>query len=359
MKRFWQFSVAVLLGVVSLSPVFAQQPLQPAPQRQANANAQLQQNQDQLNRQGVVNEGVNQAQGVNRNPGQGGLAELQQQQRNQQQQQLQADIQSVPGLGARINGAAAMQPDLNAQRAELANVPLENFGLNNGATGNNMQPGYSRHGMDQLLGSGAGFTPANLSPLYGTSSLEEGILTGEARYLQGAGEYNRNTAEALKAREQARALYLQNARTGLKTYFELKEINAKYRAANAPLPLTKETLDRWVQQDQPARLNRREYNVDTGRISWPSLLMTAPFDAERIQLEALFARRTASEFGVASDFYRQVDQETDRMEARLKSYLQHGEKFFSDQEYMVAKNFLASLANEARLAPDLHGLAAN
>jgi hypothetical protein len=355
MKRFWQYSLAILLGVASYAPLSAQQP-QPrvvGGQQAANPaapfripNGQLQQNQIQQNQ----NNGINPAQGVNRFPGQGGPRDAQRNQQflgtNQQGQNFNNNQNAVDEFGARVDRA-------NQVIADQLDIDVPQ-------NGNFLQPSHSQRGMDQLMGSGPGFSPANLTPMYGgTSSIEEGILTGEARYLQGAGDYNRNTAEALKAREQARAIYLQNVRTGLKTYFELKEINAKYRAATAPMPLTKEKLDQWNLQDQPVRLSRREYNVDTGRIVWPAVLMTAPFDAERIQLEALFARRTANEFGVASDFYRMVDLATDAMSARLKTYLQNGDKFFNDQEYMAAKNFLESLANEARLAPDLHGLAAN
>jgi hypothetical protein len=212
---------------------------------------------------------------------------------------------------------------------------------------------------DRLIGSGPGFYGGNYGYGYHASTLEEGIRTGEGNLLRGAGEYNRNTAEALKAREQARAMYFDNAYAGLKTYFELKRINANYRAEMAPPAVTKEKLDFWNQQDQPERLSRREYNVDTGRVQWPAVLMTPAFDAQRNQLENLFARRTANEFGVNSDFYRMVHRETNRMQDMLKSYLHSSDKFFSDQEYMAAKNFLDSLANEARLAPDLNGLVAN
>lgn len=352
MKRFWHYSVAALLGCVSLSPALAQQANQNAPFR--IPNGQLQQNQIQQAQQNPAN-GINQAQGVNRNPGQDRLQDVPRNQQflgnNQQGQNFNNNQNAVDEFGARVDVANQRIADqLGLDVPQNQNQP----------GGGVLQPSHSRRGMDQLYGSGPGFTPANFSTMYGgTSSLEEGILTGEARYLQGAGEYNRNTAEALKAREQARALYLENARTGLKTYFELKEINAKYRAAMAPVPLTKEKLDQWNREDQPERLTRREYNVDTGTIAWPSVLATAPFDASRTQIEALFARRTANEYGVSSDFYRMVHQETERMSATLKSYLRSEDKFFSDQEYMAAKNFLDSLANEARLAPDLQGLAAN
>lgn len=191
------------------------------------------------------------------------------------------------------------------------------------------------------------------------STEAEGYFTGQGRLLQGAGQYNKDTATAMVLREQARSMYQDNYRDGLKTYFDLKRINAQYRAEMAPTPVSKEKLDQWNLDDQPNRLSKREYNSDNGRLQWPSVLMTPVFEAYRTQLEDLFARRTANEFGVNSDFYRLVNHDASAMRNILKAYLRSEERFFTDQEYIAAKNFLDSLAHEARLAPDLDGLAAN
>ncbi|WP_254507014.1 hypothetical protein [Anatilimnocola floriformis] len=209
---------------------------------------------------------------------------------------------------------------------------------------------------DTIVGSAGGY--------YGNygwhaSTEAEGYYTGQARLLQGAGDYNKNTAAAMVLREQARGMYQDNYRDGLKTYFDLKRINADYRAETAPAPLTKEKLDEWNKQDQPSRLTKREYNSDSGQVRWPSVLMTPAFDNYRAQVEELFARRTANEYGLTSDFYRSVQRDTTAMQTILKAHLKSEDRFFTDGEYMAAKNFLASLAHEARLAPDLDGLVAN
>ncbi len=206
---------------------------------------------------------------------------------------------------------------------------------------------------------GPGYIDGGYSFRSHASTEAEGILSGQGRLLQGAGEYNRNTAAALLLREQARALYQDNYRNGLKAYFDLKRINASYRAEMAPPPLSKEKLDEWNRQELPMRLTKREYNSDSGRVQWPAVLQISLFDAHRYELEALFARRTASEFGVTSDFYRMVQQDATAMKETLKAYLRNQEKFFTDQEYIAAQNFLNSLTHEARLAPDLDGLVAN
>jgi hypothetical protein len=366
MKRFWQISVGMVLGLASISPSMGQQATTPQHNGQNAYNKQFrapipprvpvgqQQAQAQQQQTNPVNGGALQAQGVNRVPGQQGV--VTQQPQNQQflgnNQQAAAPVQpqnQLDEFGANVNQANRVIAAENQRQQALSN----------GNT-NTLQNGTQGAGNEQLYANDSGFVPANLTGSYGgTSSIEEGILSGQGRAMQGAGEYNRNSAEAMKALEQARALYLENARTQLKTYFELKELNAKYKSARMPMPISKEKLDEWNRDDQPERLSRRQYNSDTGRVQWPSCLMVAAFDDYRMEVDALFARRTANEYGVSSDFYRAVHQESAKMQNILKAYLRSEERFFTDQEYIAAKNFLDSLAHEARLAPDLDGLAAN
>lgn len=192
-----------------------------------------------------------------------------------------------------------------------------------------------------------------------SSTLEEGMLTGSARLLEGVGRMNALNAEAFTRYQEGYAKALENKQRYVKTYFETKRLNASYRAENMPAPLSKEKLDEWNQKDQPERLTRREYNTDTGRVQWPALLQSEVFDRNRGMLEDLFARRTANEFGVSSPFYRQVHNNAGYMKSQLRAYLRGQDKWFSDQEYIAAQNFLDSLQHEARMAPDLDGLAAN
>lgn len=212
--------------------------------------------------------------------------------------------------------------------------------------------------IEQALGSNRGWGSGPYNTLDGSATYEESLYAGPARYLQGAGSYNRNTAEAIRTLESAKAMYYENERARIKTYFDIKQMNADYRAAQF-VPISKEKLDEWNRQDQPERLTRAQYNVDTGSLRWPALLQTQVFDDQRIKLEDLFARRTANEFGPDSDFYRQVTQATDVVKSRLKEYLRSNDKFFTDEEYVAAQKFLNSLSHEARLAPDMEGLAAN
>lgn len=192
-----------------------------------------------------------------------------------------------------------------------------------------------------------------------SSTIEEGSLTGQARVLHAAGLYNLLSAEAYDRLQDGYAKALDNRQRYVKTYFETKRLYASYKAETMPAPLSKEKLDEWNRQEQPGRLSRREYNSDTGVVQWPAVLQARIFDNDRLLLEDLFARRTANEYGVNSPFYRSVKMSTAQLRDQLKSFLRSDNKFFSDQEYVAAQNFLNSLQQEARIAPDLDGLAAN
>lgn len=191
------------------------------------------------------------------------------------------------------------------------------------------------------------------------STLQEGILTGQARYLHSLGLYNQLTADALVRREEARTRALENEHLRVATHFKIKQINADYRAQYKPQPLSKAVLDQRNLRDQPKRLTSREYNVDSGSLQWPAALQAAPFDGHRLAIDNLFGRRTAGEFGPNSQFYLEVSNTTAQMKDMLLKYSKSPDCWFRQQEYVGAKNFLDSLTQEARLAPNLEGLAAN
>ena len=192
-----------------------------------------------------------------------------------------------------------------------------------------------------------------------SSTFEEGILTGQARLLHGQGLYNQLTADAYVRAQDGYKKQLENRQTEVATYFKVKQLNADFRAQNMPRALSKEKLDQWNRQDQPNRLARHEYNTDTGVLQWPAVLQAEAFSGYRLALDELYARRAAGDYGVNSPFYQQVNQNTSQMRDMLKKFLKSEQRFFTPQEYTAAQNFLNGMLQEARLAPDLDGLAAN
>ncbi len=192
-----------------------------------------------------------------------------------------------------------------------------------------------------------------------SSTVEEGVLTGQARYLHGMGLYLQLREDARNRYEEARAKAIMNEQLRVSTYFKLKTINVEYRAQYKPQVLTKAVLDQRNLADQPKRLSSREYNVDSGSLQWPAALQAKEFDRHRLVLDTLFNRRTAGEFGPNSQFYLNVNTTTSQMKDMLLKYYKSPDRWFGQQEYVGAKNFLDGLTQEARLAPNLEGLAAN
>jgi hypothetical protein len=345
MTRFWHYSVALLLGCVTFAPAWAQQNQAQNDNIQQAADLLLQQ---QAAAQVNPNAGVKPAQGVNALPGQGRVPPPPNNLGNNMQGQPFINPDNLldewgAPLRQRQNQLGQRNQMLINRAQQLRQQGQQNMNNGSGLADQNQQGG--------IVGA------AYMGGLGGAATIEESILTGQARHLQGAGEYNRNSADAIKTLQLAQAIALENARTGLKTYFELKQMNLDYRYAKNG-PLTKEKLDEWNRQDQPTRLSPAEYNIDTGSIRWPALLQVQVFDDQRIVLEELFARRTANDFGPKSDFYRQVATSTQILKDRLKEALRSNDKFFNDEEYVTAQNFLSSLTHEARLAPILDGLVA-
>ena len=191
------------------------------------------------------------------------------------------------------------------------------------------------------------------------STYEEGVLTGQARYLHGLGLYYQLREDARNRYEEARSKFYDNEKKRVSTYFEIKAINEARRAEKAPPVLTKAVIDEWVRQSQPKRLTPREYNVDSGSLQWPAALQAKEFDAQRLVIDNLFSRRTAGEFGTNSRFYLETRNRTSLMKDMLLKYLKSPDCWFGQQEYMGARNFLDSVSQEALLAPNLEGLAAN
>lgn len=175
----------------------------------------------------------------------------------------------------------------------------------------------------------------------------ESYYRGAADYVRARGEFNRNTSEALINVEEARKRFLENKKLSTQTYFEMKRINQQYRdEVRKPAP-TPEQIRRMAKAGVPDRADGSELNAATGKIHWPALLQTKPFDDYRAALDELFAARTVENSGVGSAHYHQVKRVTGAMKDELKRYLHD----LDPSEYLDARKFIDKLAHEARFAP--------
>jgi len=200
-------------------------------------------------------------------------------------------------------------------------------------------------GAQTTFGNGANGVPGTVD-----GSLAEGIGAMEA----GAGQYNLNTALAVRALEDARSRYIANYRAAMEMRYAVKTANDQYRAQKfARERMNPELLSRVIQDKLPDRLSAGEYDPRNGALKWPAALMAPEFAADRAAINAAFAQRHPEDVGMTSIFYRDVSQRTQRMHNVM---LQHLDQL-STTDSIAARKFLSSLEMEARHLPEQIGLA--
>jgi hypothetical protein len=176
-------------------------------------------------------------------------------------------------------------------------------------------------------------------------------LYGMGKLAHGVGDYNLNTARAIREIEEARARNIQNHKLAVETWFDLKRQNKQFRADELR-PLTPEQVSRIIEMQRPDRLTIAQYNPITGKLSWPAALLGAAFASEREALEHGFGTRTSRDSGPQSKFHLMVRQTTESMLAKLRDRID----LFSPNEFITAKKFLVGLRYEAQTPADATSL---
>ena len=178
---------------------------------------------------------------------------------------------------------------------------------------------------------------------YHSSTAAEGAMRGMGSLVRSQGQANLDNSAAAINYSAARRNEIENRKIATDTYFEMRQANKDYRAAERRPRPKMEDLVRYAQAGKPKRLSPSELDIVTGRINWPKLLLSDKFAAERGELEEAFSRR-ASESTSGVDGYTKIGEATKAMLAELKEQVRQ----VPPSDYMVAKRFLESLAYEAR-----------
>ncbi len=174
----------------------------------------------------------------------------------------------------------------------------------------------------------------------------ESYARGMADVARSAGQYNLATSAAAINVTEAQRNYIQNRDEWTNTYFQMRQANRAYRAAERGPKPSMEDLVRYAQAGKPKRLSPSELDTVSGGITWPTLLRTDAYSEGREQLESLFAQR--AEAGVlTADAYLKVKQVTGKMLEDLKGQVWD----VPQTDYIAAKNFLQSLAYAASQPP--------
>lgn len=187
-------------------------------------------------------------------------------------------------------------------------------------------------------------------PYYGgyvddrASTYEESVMRGMSDAVRSAGEYNLSTSEAAINYEQARSMNFENRLQGTNTYFEMRQINSSYRAAERGPQTTQEDAIRNAADQAPDRMTKTDLDPLTGDIVWPIVLQTDLFADLRNQLDTRYRDRAMSSGAIGADSFFEIQQLTEQMLALLKENVAN----FPPQGYTEAKSFLEALSYESR-----------
>jgi hypothetical protein len=177
-------------------------------------------------------------------------------------------------------------------------------------------------------------------------------LGGMAAYTRAAGQYNLTSSMAAVNYQQAYTQWLGNRKLKEQTYFDMRRMNASYRAEQEMMHphATQDQLIEFAKKRAPTRLSANDFDPPHGVINWPPVLKGKDFDDNRHELEGLFATAAAdpSDAGLGTqncrDIQRAVTQLSDKLHSKIKDY--------SPDEYIPASKFLKSLGYEARFPAD-------
>ncbi|HXT61155.1 MAG TPA: hypothetical protein VN699_21120 [Pirellulales bacterium] len=190
---------------------------------------------------------------------------------------------------------------------------------------------------------------------FGAGSTAAGsFLAGSAMLTQAAGQYNLNTAKGATYYQQAYTQWINNQKLREQTYFDMRRMNASYRAEmemQRPHPTT-DQLVVFSKSRDPERLKAEQLDPATAAVNWSSTLKEPEFAAERAKIEELFAQRLADpqDAGLGTHNYRDIERAVAAMNDTLHSKVGQ----IGADEYIAAHKFLQSLGYEARFAPESH-----
>jgi hypothetical protein len=179
------------------------------------------------------------------------------------------------------------------------------------------------------------------------------MFQGGSEVIRSTGEAVRNGSVAAINLQQARSQYLRNNYEATKLFWERRLLAKEMSAQMRGEPLTSEQIRQMARDAAPDRLSSLQLSPTSGQIQWPEALLRPEFDKLRPELERTFANRTVANSGVGSSSETAITRLTKTMQRDLKAKI----KEMPISEYMVAKNFLRSLAYEARFLPGLEGMA--
>lgn len=173
---------------------------------------------------------------------------------------------------------------------------------------------------------------------YGASTAAGSAMNGMASAISAAGDYNLATSAAAVNMTQAQHNEIQNRQEWTNTYFEMRATNRAARAAERGPKPTMEQLVRIAHDGAPSPLKTSQVDPVSGSLAWPGPLQAEGFDAQRAEVQQLFAKR-ASQGGLDYTEQAKARQAIQVMREELKAQI----KDIPPQDYVASRDFLRSL----------------
>jgi hypothetical protein len=190
----------------------------------------------------------------------------------------------------------------------------------------------------------SGYGPGAYSPGYGT--ITGSSLAGLGAFASGLGEYNYNTALAIRQLEEANRQSIDNKLYAEKSQIEMRRLNNIQWLADHPLSTPEQTA-KINDARLPRRLSTSQLDPTWGTIRWPAVLQRPEFEKVRASLDEIFAHRSTESFGVGSPAYDEVH----RLTREMRTTLDDEHASMTQMEWIQSMRFIESLAYESRFAP--------
>jgi hypothetical protein len=172
----------------------------------------------------------------------------------------------------------------------------------------------------------------------GGGTVAGSALNGMSQVISAAGEYNLSTSAAAINMTQAESNAMQNQVQAVNTFWEMRNIGKAQRAAERGPPPTPELIARMARSGAPSPLTPSQMDPVSGRLNWPDALQNPTFDAQRGEVDQMFAKR-ASYGGLTYADRGQVRETIESMVDGLKAQIRD----IPPQQYAVSKSFLRSV----------------
>jgi hypothetical protein len=163
-------------------------------------------------------------------------------------------------------------------------------------------------------------------------------LTGMANAISAGGQASLNRSAAAVNYTQAEANQIVNDQAATDAYFNMRATNRAAMAAENGPPMTAEQWAVIAKEGVPKPLANNQYNPVSGKLNWPSVLTSPPFDQRRAEVDQLVAKQ--AEYGSLPYMDQsKIRENIESIFADLKAQIDN----IPTADYLASRTFLNSL----------------